>query len=141
MFTIDANIWVAAFDSSDRFHERSVAFLRALAARQCALHGPVFLLLEAGCALARRARVPAAAAVVEQRLRAHPTLALHPLDDRCLSKATELGARRLLRAADALYAAVAELNGAPLVTWDDELVQRAGALTPETCPVSSIGAY
>ncbi len=31
----------------------------------------------------------------------------------------------------ALYAATAKLLQAPLITWDDELVQRAKALTPD----------
>lgn len=54
------------------------------------------------------------------------------MDDRYLSTAREIGVRRLLRGGDALYAATAALLDAPLVSWDDELVQRAEALTPDT---------
>lgn len=84
------------------------------------------------CALARRAGDSAVGAVVEQRLRAHPALVLHALDDHFLEAAREFGVRRLLRGADALYAVTAQLLDAPLVSWDDELVQRAGAFTPDT---------
>lgn len=132
MLTLDANIWVAAFDPRDRFHERSAAFLRAVALDRLRLHGPAIVVLEVPCALARRAGDPAVGGIAHERLRAHPTLVLHPMDDRCISTAREIGVRQLLRGADALYAATAKLFAAPLVTWDDELVDRAGACTPET---------
>ncbi|MDQ3699129.1 MAG: type II toxin-antitoxin system VapC family toxin [Gemmatimonadota bacterium] len=132
MLTLDANVWVAAFDPRDRFHARSAAFLRAVALKGIGLHGPAFVTLEVACALARRAGDSAVGAIVHERLRAHPALALHPLDDRLLEIARELGVDRLLRAGDALYAATAKLLDAPLVSWDDELVQRAEALTPDT---------
>ncbi|MGH7658556.1 MAG: type II toxin-antitoxin system VapC family toxin [Gemmatimonadales bacterium] len=131
MLTLDANIWVAAFDARDRFHEGSVNFLRAAALKGLALHGPAFVTLEVACALARRAGDSAAGNVVYEHLRAHPTLVLHPLDNRFLDAAHEIGIRHLLRGADALYAATARILDAPLVTWDDELVQRTGALTPD----------
>ena len=132
MLTLDANIWVAAFDPRDRFHARSAAFLRAVARRELNLHGPAFVTLEVACALARRAGDSAVGTVVDERLRAHPALALHPLDDQFLKAARDLGIQLLLRGGDALYAATAKLLKAQLITWDDELVQRAGAVTPDT---------
>ena len=131
MLTLDANIWVAAFDRRDRFHQKSAAFLTVVASKDLRLHGPAFVTLEVACALARRADDSAVGVVVEQKLRAHPALALHPVDDRLLDAARDLGTDLLLRAADALYAATASITASPLVTWDDELVQRAGALTPD----------
>jgi predicted nucleic acid-binding protein len=132
MLTLDANIWVAAFDPRDRFHQQSVAFLRAVALKRLRLHGPAFTALEVACALARRAGDPAVGSVAHDRLRRHPALRLHPMDDRCLATAHALGVRQLLRGADALYAATAKLFHAPLVSWDDELVHRAEASTPST---------
>lgn len=130
MLTLDANIWVAAFDPKDRFHESSVAFLRTVAHRNLRLHGPSFVTLEVSCALARRAGDSAVGTLAQARLRSHPMLLLHPMNDLCLSTAQEVGAAHLLRGADALYAATAQLVKAPLVTWDDELIKRVGAATP-----------
>jgi len=91
MPTIDANVWVAAFDTKDRFHDESVVFLRSLA----------------------------------------PLLHLEPLDEGLLSEALRLGTTFRLRAADALYAATASLGAdGVLVSWDNELIERAGAATP-----------
>lgn len=131
MLTLDANIWIAAFDWQDRFHQESTAFLHAVARHHLRLHGPALVVLEAACALARRARSVATGQAALERLRAHPALVLHPMDARLLSVAQDLGLRRLLRGTDALYAATATLANAPLVSWDDELVSRADAITPD----------
>lgn len=132
MLSIDANVWVAAFDPADRFHGTSADFLRATAAKGVALHGPEFVVLEVACALSRRAGNATVGDWARSHLHAHPALLLHPIDARCLSTAHEIGSRHLLRGADALYAATAHLHEAPLISWDDELVQRFGAETPTT---------
>lgn len=130
MLTLDANIWIAAFDPHDRFHDQSVSFLTLVAQRRLVLHGPAFVVVEAACALARRAQSTTAGETALERLRAHPLLVLHPIDDHLLDIAARMGARQFLRGADALYAATAATVGAPLVSWDGELLRRAGAVTP-----------
>ena len=57
-------------------------------------------------------------------------LTLLPLNELLLTTAGELGTRYLIRGADALFVAAATLSGAPLISWDQELVDRAGAITP-----------
>lgn len=132
MLTVDANVWVSDFDPSDALHDLSAAFLREAARARLVLHGPAFLTLEVACALARRAGASAVGVSVSERLLAHPTLEMHPMDERLLATARQMGVQRMLRGAHALYAATASLVGAPLITWDDELVKRAGGVTPET---------
>lgn len=132
MLTVDANIWVAAYDPRDRFHSPSVQFLREVAGQALRLHGPAFLIVEVACALARRAGDGAVGAAAGNRLRQHPALTLHPVDDVMLAASNEIGVTQLLRGADALYAATAMLVDAPLISWDDELVSRVGAVTPDS---------
>ena len=130
MLTLDANVWIAVYDPRDAFHAPSTAFLSAVAVRHLPLYGPAFVLVEAACALARRAQSPTVGEFALKRLRMHPLLVLHPLDDHLLITAAQLGAQQLLHGADALYAAAAEISATPLISWDDELIRRAGALTP-----------
>lgn len=130
MLTLDANIWVAAYDPTNRFHADSVRFLRVVAQQTRQLTCPAFLVVEISCALARRTQNAAAGQAVVERLRKHPALTLLPVSDGLLAPATHLGTQNLLRAADALYAATAELSASQLVSWDGELVRRAGAVTP-----------
>jgi predicted nucleic acid-binding protein len=130
MLTLDTNVWIAAYDPHDRFHSKSKIFLTTLARRQLKLYGPAFVTVEAGCALARRAQSAQAGVQAVQRLSVYPLLTLLPTNELLLTTAGELGARYLIRGADALFVAAAVLSGAPLVSWDQELVGRAGAITP-----------
>jgi predicted nucleic acid-binding protein len=130
MLTLDANIWIAVFDPRDPFHSQSMAFLAAAARDRLALFGPGFVVVETGCAVARRLQDAGAGTITMQRLRSNPSLTLLPLNERLLVLAGELGVRYKVRATDALYVAAAVLSGTPLVSWDSELVSRAGAITP-----------
>lgn len=65
-------------------------------------------------------------ALVENR-----TMKLEPITGALLTQALHLGTTRRLRAADVLYAATAAMRAEDtLVTWDAELIDRAGAVTP-----------
>ena len=129
--TVDANIWVAAFDETDRFHADSTEFLRVLAREAIISVAPAVLLVEVACALTRRFADPDVGMEVAERLSTPGRIRLEPLTDALLSEAVRLGTGYRLRAADALYAATAALRTeGRLVSWDGELVARAGAVTP-----------
>jgi predicted nucleic acid-binding protein len=130
VLTLDANVWIAAFDPEDRFHVPSTVFLSTVTSRHLTLNGPAFVLVESACALARRAGSATVGMTALNQLRAHPLLTLQPLDQALLGAAAQLGLQHLLRGADALYAATAQLSRSQLVSWDNELIQRAGAFTP-----------
>ncbi len=130
MLTLDANIWIAAYDPRDVFHAHSTAFLVEVTSRRLPLYGPAFVVVEATCALARRAQNPAAGVAAQRKLRTNPLLTLQPLNEHLLAIAAQLGSQQLLRGADALYAATAAICATPLISWDDELIRRAGAVTP-----------
>jgi predicted nucleic acid-binding protein len=131
MPTVDANIWVASFDTKDCFHADSAAFLRNLASEETIISAPGIVILEVACALARRFADPAVGHKASVKMKANSLLRLEPLGADLLSEALRLGTRFRLRAADALYVATAALrtNGV-LVSWDNDLIERAGAVTP-----------
>lgn len=132
MLTVDASVWIAAAEKSDAFCRQSRNFLRIAAQRRLRLYVPVLARVEIACALARRRRDPAAGLHLSRTLLNSPEIVQVAIDDRLLAQALAEGTRHQLRAADALYAAVAELYAASLITWDDELVRRAGGVTPMT---------
>jgi len=135
MPTVDASVWVSAFDTKDRFHHESAAFLGRLTAAGTVAHAPTMVTLEVACALSRRYADPAVWQRALDRLRVNPFLHLVPLDENLLSESVRMGALNRLRAADALYAAAAGLEtGGVLVSWDNELIERAGAVTPADWP-------
>lgn len=129
---VDASVWVGAADASDPSSADSRAFLAALAARQVPIALPSIARIEVACALARRLRDTNAAQRLADALLASPQVRERPLDADSVRRAVSLGTQGFLRGADAIYAALTEQLGATLVAWDDELVQRAGAVTPIT---------
>ena len=130
MLVLDANLWISAFDTSDRFHEESVALFHAAARRSFLLAGPAFVVLESVCALRRRIGDPQAARLAASKIIDHPALHLEPITSDLLAEAQRLGIHRSLRGTDALYAATAARLRCPLLTWDNELIDRAGGISP-----------
>lgn len=130
MLALDANVWISAFDPTDRFHQESVAIFRAAAQRSLLLAGPAFVVLESVCALRRRIGDPKAARLAATKIADHPALHLEALTSDLLAEAQRLGITRGLRGADALYAATAARLRCPLITWDKELIDRAGGVSP-----------
>jgi predicted nucleic acid-binding protein len=128
--TVDANVWVAALDESDAFHAVSTRFLESARDRRLLLHGPAILLVEIACALARRRDDAEAGLAAAATLRGLVALRLHAHDPELEIGALELGARLRLRGADSYYVAVAARAKTPLITWDAEMLDRAGGRTP-----------
>jgi len=128
--TVDASVWIAVADPSDVFHEESRTFLAAVAHEDTRLVVPAFATTEVACALARRLRDPVLARTLTQELLPTDEVLQVPTDALLLTMAVRLGTDARLRGADALYAATAALTGSTLVSWDNELIQRAGALSP-----------
>jgi predicted nucleic acid-binding protein len=128
--TVDASVWVAAADATDPFRGQSRAFLAGAVRRGERLVIPAFAVVEVACALARKHQDAAVARRLTGSMLA-PNQVVHvPVDARLLAMSVRLGTASFLRGADALYAATARLAGGALVSWDDELIRRAGALTP-----------
>jgi len=130
MSTVDANAWIASFDPTDVFHVPSTELFRRAVRRGLMLHCPAFVIVEVAGALARRLRDRGAGLQAAADIRAHPLVRLHPLDQPLIDEALRLSTQQFLRGADALYAATASLTGTDLISWDGELIRRAGAVSP-----------
>lgn len=130
MLTLDANIWVSVFDSQDRFHVQSKHFLIEISKRRLALLCPAIVVVETACAIARRTQSFTTAERAIEQMRLHPLLTLVPVDERLIAAAARIGARSMLRGADALYAAAADRHSSTLISWDRQLIDRAGAMSP-----------
>jgi predicted nucleic acid-binding protein len=130
MGTVDANVWVAGFDTTDVFHAESIRLMHEVARRGMLLFSPSFVLVEVACVVARRFRDSSAGARAAADIASNGLVRLLPLDDVLLSLAADLGTQRFLRGADALYAATAQLTGSAIITRDQELIRRAGAVSP-----------
>lgn len=128
---IDASVWVSAADATDALSEASRTFLTGVVARELPVALPEIAQIEIACALARRLRDPEQGRSLTERMLGSPLVRTYSLSRARLREAIQIGTSSFLRSGDALYAALAEGLEGEVVTWDSELVERAGALTPD----------
>lgn len=131
LIAVDASVWTAAADPSDACCAQSRACLAAITRSGRGIVIPAFALVEVACALTRRLCDPQLGQRLAAAMLNGPLVAHLPLDGPLLARARERGARAFLRGADALSVAAAEAFAAPLLSWDRELITRAGAITPQ----------
>jgi predicted nucleic acid-binding protein len=129
--TVDASVWTAAQDQADPFCARSRLFFSRVVLAGIVVQVPAFARVEVACALARKLRNPLQGERLANLVFHAAGAREHPMNSMVLAKALALGTTKYLRGADAIYSATAELVGCPLVSWDKEHLQRAGALTPD----------
>jgi predicted nucleic acid-binding protein len=128
--TIDASVWIAAADATDKFHQPSRELLRKVVADGIAVIQPAFGRTEVACALARRLRDGAQGQQLTHSLMNRMVTSEIAMDVAFLTATEDIGTSLFLRGADALYAAVAQQSQGPLISWDNEHLQRAGGITP-----------
>lgn len=128
--TVDASVWVAAVHAADTFYEESLTLLASARLERARIFVPAFADAEVACAVARRSRNPAGGRQLAQDILQTYEAVRIPVDPTLLEAATRIGTSAFLRGADALYAATAQVTGSALVSWDQELIQRAGAVSP-----------
>jgi predicted nucleic acid-binding protein len=95
-------------------------------------------LVEVAAAIARRTQQVLLAEQAVQYLTTHRSLRLVTIDTLLINDAIDAAINFRLRAGDATYVALAQQLGIPLISWDNEQLQRAGAVlqtyTPSNYP-------
>jgi predicted nucleic acid-binding protein len=132
MLTIDASVWIAAFETKDTFHTDSLRFLTAVTHLQLPLFGPSVVIAETACGVARRTRDSTLGQRAARHLLANPVLKIVAMDDAALHAAVAIGCQCFLRGMDAFYAATAHATHSTVISWDDDLLRRFTGMTPST---------
>jgi predicted nucleic acid-binding protein len=131
---LDASVWVAALIKEEQHHTESALFLSRLVQDRRIASGPIFVLAEVAGAIARQSRDTAHAESAIRFMSAQGWLSIHPVTESQGETAAAIAAQQFLRGADAVYVALARQLGTPLVTWDNELLERATAVVPTFTP-------
>ena len=137
MTVVDASVWVSAFMAEDSHHSVSLQWLRRELRAGRRLEAPLLLLPEVGGAVCRRTGQPARAVQGVQRLLRLPLLRWTPLDSRLAIASSRLAIDLRLKGADAVYVAVADRLGVPLISWDTEHLARATVRIPLYTPATA----
>lgn len=126
---VDASVWVSAADAADKLSAPSRTFLRTVMRQRDPIALPAIARLEVACALSRRLRDARQGRDLADRLLLSPLITEIDLVS-LLGTALTVGTESFLRAGDAFYAAVATDEDGLIISWDEELLRRANAVTP-----------
>ena len=126
---VDASVWVSAADAADKLSAPSRTFLRTIMRQRDPIALPAIARLEVACALSRRLRDARQGRDLADHLLLSPLITEIDLGS-LLGTALTVGTESFLRAGDAFYAAVATDEDRLIISWDEELLRRANAVTP-----------
>jgi predicted nucleic acid-binding protein len=134
-YTVDASVFVNAFNPHEEGHAASLQILSSIHERGDPVIVPTLLVPEIAAAVARATDDRPAALQYAIATGALPHLTLVSLTAAVARQAADLAATHRLRGADAIYVAVARRYGTTIVSRDDEQRARGAALvtcqTPE----------
>lgn len=138
-YTVDASVFVNAFNPHEEGHAESLAILTAIQEGGDPVIVPTLLLPEIGSAVARASDDSAGALQYANATAALPHLTLVSLTTTIARQAAELAATHRLRGADAVYLAVARRYGTTVVSRDEEQRVRGSAIVPCQTPEEALG--
>jgi predicted nucleic acid-binding protein len=138
-FTIDASVFVNAFNPHEKGHAESLAILAAIQERGDPAIVPTLLLPEIAAAVARASDDSAGALDFANATAGLSHLTLVTLTPTMARQAAELAATHRLRGADSLYVAVARRYGTTLVSRDEEQRSRGSAIVRCQTPEQALG--
>jgi predicted nucleic acid-binding protein len=138
-YTLDASVFLNAFNPYEAGHETSRQFLAHLRRQTAPIVVPTLLLPEVAAAIRRGRGDASLARRFAETLGRFPHLVLVPLDETLAHQASEAAAEHGLRGSDAVYVAVAQRYGSTLVTLDrDQRARASGAVS--SCEPQEIAA-
>lgn len=131
---IDTSVYVASLRSQESGHAASLRFLEDATSTGDVLHAPALMISEVGAAIARGSGVPALALQVIRVLESAHHISFVPVTRALAVRAAEIAAAHGLRGCDAIFVALAEHMGEPLVTLDHEQLVRGAVVVATRRP-------
>ena len=133
-FTVDASVFLNAFNPYEAGHEQSHRLLARLQTEAVPIVVPTLLLPEVAGTIARGRRDPVLARDFSRAISRLPHVVLVALDAALAQRALEVAAKYRLRGSDAVYATVAIQFGSTFVTLDREQRERVAKVVSARWP-------
>ena len=140
-YTLDASVFLNAFNPAEAGHADSNRLLALLQAQTFPLIVPTLVLPEVAATISRARGDASLARTFADQLSRLPNLMLITLDPTLARQAADTAAQHRLRGSDAVYAAVALRFGAVLVTLDREQHDRLTNVLTTYYPLDALTAF
>lgn len=128
MAVIDASVTVALVNAHEREHASSWDWFEQARMADEPVLAPAILLCEVAAALSRGVGDPVLAHRVVRQLARSELVELVPVTPVLAEQAATIAADHRIRGCDAVYVALADLSGEPLVTLDRQQLERGAAV-------------
>jgi predicted nucleic acid-binding protein len=139
-YTVDASVFVNAFNPHEDGHADSLAILTAIHDGGDPIIVPTLAIAEIASAVARASDDAEGAQHYANAIAALPHLTLIPLTATAARLAAQLAAEHRLRGADAVYVSIARRYGTTLLSRDREQRSRAAAVVECQSPGEALRA-
>lgn len=140
-YTIDASVFLNAFNPAEAGHAESNRLLALLQAQTLPIIVPTLVLPEVAATISRVRGDASLASTFADQLARLSNLMLITLDTILAQQAADAAAQHRLRGSDAVYAAVALRFGTVLVTLDREQHDRLASVLTAYYPVEALAAF
>jgi predicted nucleic acid-binding protein len=134
MPVIDASVYVALINAHEAEHAASWAWFERIRARGEPIAAPAILLAEVAAALSRGMGDPALAHRTVEQLERSAVIELVPVTVALAGRAASIAADHRIRGCDALYVALADQLGEPLIALDRQQLERCNAIVDARAP-------
>lgn len=134
MAILDASVYVALLRATEPAHEQSWGWVQQARQRGERLLAPALLLPEVAAAISRGSQKPLLARRVAELLTRFSLIELVAVTPELAGHAASIAADHRLRGSDAVYVALAEELGQPLVTLDRQQLERGSSVVTTRAP-------
>lgn len=137
MAVVDASVYVALIHENEPGHEASWDWLATVQARRETLRSPNILAAEVSSAVSRGTGNRELAHQIVRQLLTSNVVELTPVSPQLAGRAAVIAADHQLRGCDAVYVALAEMEGDVLITLDRQQLERGAAVAETQVPPPS----
>ena len=141
MYCIDASVFINSEIEGEQFHEYSAKLMQTIKKKGITIIVPEIALPEISSAIARGTDDTIKALKFLRELKQIPNVVFVPIDRELADEASRIAAEFRLRGCDAIYAAVAYMFNAKLITLDKQQSERAMECIQVASPQDELKNY
>lgn len=134
MAVVDASVIVALANTHELHHNQCRAWFRDMARRNKSIFAPAILLAEVGAALSRGMDDPKTGHQMREFLIESKLITLQPISLDLAKQAALIAINQRIRGCDAIYVALAQQLEEPLITLDNQQLNRSKDLIAVYAP-------
>ena len=124
---IDSNVFIASLVQKDEFHKKSIKIFEKMQKNDVIFHISTIVPIEIGCTIARRIGIGESnesIKILESWIE-EKKIKIYELNKKRMKKAQQHGIKFKLRGMDAIIVQLAMELNIPLLTFDNEIIERA----------------